>query len=225
MDVRLHSLFARASSLLKPAIAVGLVILTALLAITAFAESWEKKDWTQWSSQDCYHILSASPWAVVGPILTDYYTKSPGQIGETTYTPTAQMATSLVIREGLVRQAQLLQHYHKMTAQQRQAFDAKANTCLSKTYDDRFVVHIIGAAIPGPFRLFVDGRQVPAVTLLPASISPCISRFSTTVAFKRVVDGKPVIQDGAKKIQMMNPSDYTFTFNAEKMIYKGKLDY
>jgi hypothetical protein len=98
MDVRLHSLPARASSLRKPAMALGTITLIAMLAISVFAESWENKDWTQWSSQDCYHIMATSPWAVIGPEVTTYANGSPGHSVVGRFTPKAFVVSSLVMR-------------------------------------------------------------------------------------------------------------------------------
>ena len=200
---------------------LGLVSLGALLSIPARAQAWEKKDWTQWTIQDCKFILLGSPWAVKGSEeVPNKHIDSSGEIVYDSFLPTAQMSSSLVIRQALVREAQLLQRYDKMSLQKRKAFDQKAATCLGNTYDDRFIIQIVFGTIPGPFRLYVDGRRIEARELRQASISPCRNQSGTSIAFPRVVDGKPVIQPGDKELKVGD-----FTFNIEQMFYKGKLDF
>jgi hypothetical protein len=231
---RVRSKMSRVLSFRKPGVVLGLVSLIALLAISVFAESWQDKDWTQWTSQDCYHILSVSPWAVEGAEVTDRYFTSPGREGRTTFSPNAVMVSSLVIRRGLVRQAQINQHYDKMKQQDKQQFDQMANTCLSLKLDDRIVVRASGPATistVAPY-LLVSGRKIPTM-LDPQrnAVSPCPFDFVTTsktnhdLVFPRVVDGEQVIQPGDKKVVIHAPWGNEFQFDPEKMIYKGKLDY
>ena len=230
-----HLLCGLRSDFRELGVGLGIISLTVLLAVSVFAESWENKDWTQWSSQDLYHILEASPWAVVGPEVTTSSTKSPGRAYDSTYIPTAQMVSSLVVRQALVRQAQLLQHYDKMKPQEKQQFDQMAANCLSLKLDDRIIVRGTGLYAPGGSLpdLVVSGRTVhPFPHPQGNAISPCpyilgdIEAQANTklpaddVIFPRVVDGKPVIQPDDKNFKIGD-----FTFNAQKMIYKGKLDY
>jgi hypothetical protein len=236
MNSCIRSLLDRASGFRKPGIVLGLISLTALVTVTALAESWENKDWTQWSSQDCSRILTNSPWAEEGPETRNYYFRSPGRAGETLL-PTALIGSALVVRQALERQAQFDQHYEKMNPKQRQEFDEIADACISMKNDDRIVMLISLAKIGniGPVRLFVndrlfvDDREVPALPRPQNGVVfPCHGADKArAIAFHRVAEGKPVIQPGDKKIVFETPpfSDYHFKFDLEKMIYKGKLDY
>jgi hypothetical protein len=199
-----------AMSFRKPGIALWLVSLIALLAISVFAESWENKDWTQWTSQDCYHILDASPWKA--------------QLSEDS-SASAQIVSALVVRQALVRQAQFDQHYDKMNPIERQQFDQMANACVNLKLDDRIIVR--GSSLyqydwPAPAPEFgssyasqvvylaVSGGKVSAqVPPVVNAISPCpfgsLDREPATnrghdYVFPRMVDGKQVIQPNDKKI-------------------------
>jgi hypothetical protein len=229
MNSHHHSLFRSATALRKPAIALGLITLTALLAISVFAESWENKDWTQWTSQDCYHILDSSPSFSLGSSLSFNQTRSPGHVETVSYSPTAQIGSSLVIRQALERQARLDQHYDKMKPQERQQFDQQANACISENYADRIVV-LIGVASPsdlGVFQMFVDGREIPSLPQATVGNTfPCHDAQKIfSVTFRRALAGKQFIQPADKKLELKTAAGSDFTFNLEKMIYKGKLDY
>jgi hypothetical protein len=216
---------------------LGLVVLILLQAITTVAESWLNKDWLQWSTADCYHILSTSPWAVMGANETKYTYESPGHTAVGIFTPTAQMVSSLVIRQAIVRQAEFDQHYDKMKPQEKQKFDQMAADCLNLKLDDRIIVRAtgaVGATVETPY-LDVSGAKIPALlgpqqnAISPCpfpSISPRMPDPGPDLVFPRAVDGKPVIQPGDKKIVIETPWGHaTFEFIVEKMVYKGKPDF
>jgi hypothetical protein len=239
MISRIRHKLILASGFRKPGIVLGLFTLAALLAITTYAESWENKDWTQWTSQDCYHILSASPWYAIGPEVFEPYLKSPGHYGETGSTPEALLVSALVIREALEKQAQYDSHYDKMSPAEKQTFDQQAANCIGRSFTDRIIFGLSGPYMPpspnapgNPFRLFIDGKEVPAIGQLGSNaISPCADKTSVTgggyiyIAFPRFVNGTPVIQPSSKKIVLGNSVKDGFQFNVEKLIYQGKLDY
>jgi hypothetical protein len=207
--------------LAKPAFVLGLISLAALLAISVMATSWEDKDWTQWTSQDCYHILYSSPWAYEGIV---------------------QIVSSIVVRQALVRQAQFDQHYDKMKPDEKQQFDQMATTCLNLMVQEGVIVvrarGLFNPNVSGQtYYLLVSGRKIPA--LLPAqfdSISPCPFSFVNETdrphdfVFPRFVDGKPVFQPTDKKFKIgaavgTYSSELGYQFDIEKMVYKGKPDY
>jgi hypothetical protein len=219
----------------KPGVVLGSIVMTGLLTITVMAKSWRDIDWTKWTSQDVYQILEDSPWAVVGPEVTVSSTRSPGRTYETTYVPTAQMVSALVVRQALLRQTQLLRHYDKMASQEKQQFDQMAATCLGLKLDDRIVVRGIGPYTADSIlpNLTVSGMTIhPLMAPQGNAISPCPYILGTEEAqknailpvddlvFPSVVNGKSVIQAGDKKFKVGD-----FTFNAEKMVYKGKPDF
>jgi len=216
-----------ASHLRKPAVALAALCLIAVATVSLRAESWEQKDWTQWTSQDCYHILSASAWAQPGPelffSLPGATRASDGAVGA--YFPVAVVVSSLVVRQALERQAQFDQHYEKMSREQRQAFDQTAAACIGKKYGDRIIIRV-PPEVAGPFRLEINGQYVPSLPQTQMNaVAPCPGDKAIDVSFPDVDQGKQIIQPGDKKIEIKNKDDYTFTFNADKMIYKGKLDY
>jgi hypothetical protein len=213
----------------RPAITLGALCLIALATVSLRAESWEQKDWTQWTSQDCYHILWTSPWAIQGPDVTDYISKTPGHSEQMTYPMLTEMVSALVVRQALVRQAQFDQHYDKMDADQKQQFDQMAKTCLGMNFVNRFVVRFgPNTHVSEHPYVLIGGKQISA--LAPAqtnAISPCPTptgyyMYKTTVdfAFPRVIGGNAVIQPGDKEIDFGEAK-----FDLEKMTYKGKPDY
>jgi hypothetical protein len=214
--------------------ALGLFSLTILVATSMMAASWETKDWTQWSSQDCFHILKYSPWAVQGAMVTDTDFKSPGHTVDTTFSPLAQIISSLVIRQAIVRQAQFDQHYDKMKPQEKQQFDQMAATCLGLKLDDRIIVRADGprtTLFMTPY-IVVSGRKILAIQSPQRNaVSPCtfpfvnVSNTNHDLVFPRVADGEPVIQAGDKKMIVYAPWGNQFQFDLGKMTYKGKLDY
>lgn len=206
-----------ATKVRKLSIVLAIISVTALVAVAGQAQSWRDKDWMQWAMVDCKFVLQNSPWAVQGPDSSHSNILSPQS---SSFTPVAQMSSSLIIRQALVRQAQLTEHYDKMSPQKQKAFDQKAAACLDKTYDDRFIVHIFFANVLGPFPLSVDGQQIHVPELRKSSIAPCTDQAGTSIAFPRMLDGKQVVPAGAKQLKVGD-----FTFDLEKMTYKGKLDF
>jgi hypothetical protein len=124
-----------------------------------------------------------------------------------------------------------------MKPQEKQEFDEMAVACLGLKFGDRIILRADGltwARVETPY-LDVSAGRIPA--LMDAqqnAISPCpfpadsphMPAPGPDLVFPRVVNGKPIIQADDKKIVLETPWGHTtFTFNAEKMLYNGKLDY
>jgi hypothetical protein len=122
-----------------------------------------------------------------------------------------------------------------MASQEKQQFDQMAATCLGLKLDDRIVVRGIGPYTADSIlpNLTVSGMTIhPLMAPQGNAISPCPYILGTEEAqknailpvddlvFPSVVNGKSVIQAGDKKFKVGD-----FTFNAEKMVYKGKPDF
>ena len=98
----------------------------------ARAQFWNKKDYRDWSANECRRILTNSPW-------TKTYSSSamqmpsgaegsavPGRQPLMTIQYTAQFFSALPVREAQVRMGQIQAHYERMTPAQQRAFDANS---------------------------------------------------------------------------------------------------
>jgi hypothetical protein len=96
----------------------GVLNVTSIAYLGEDKDPWVKKDWTQWTRQDCTLILYASPWARRGipEFDYDYY----GNEYESTL---VVLRSALPIRQAALRLAQLENNYDKMKPDKKKAFD------------------------------------------------------------------------------------------------------
>ncbi len=130
------------------------------LAGTAFAQGpWAKKDWKQWSKDDCKKILEDSPWArrwahseaKMANFATrpdaqgrgGSGTEGVGSESELTIYYIVQFRSALPIRQAVVRQAQIENKYDRMESKQREAVDKQTEGFLNRKFDDIIVVHVM----------------------------------------------------------------------------------
>jgi hypothetical protein len=204
----------------------GIFALAVVLAFPSKAstESWEDKDWTQWTAEDCNLILTSSPWVATnstnGP--TTY------EKGERTKS-IAQIASSMVIRHAAVRQAQLEQDRDHMAPKAKQEFDQQAAACLNQDVTDRIVIGLDAYAQSDDSRAAGDlviGKQKYPISQTADWIAsnPC-PFYAVVITIPRTVDGKPIIGPADKKMEIKSPSIRSFSFDPQKLIYKGKPDF
>ncbi len=131
----------------------GILAVLLLAAFTAQAEDfWVKKDWKQWSKEECTKILQDSPWSRKWAKSQMGSPQMPGVSGANAEgasgekTPEMhydiELQSALPIREAVIRKAQIDQKYDKMTEAQKKEFDSKAGAFLNRSYDDVILVHI-----------------------------------------------------------------------------------
>src|SRR5689334_12315299 len=88
---------------------VAAFIALAFAASCAGQESWEKKDYHQWTIQECQRVLKHSPWAqtfdVAAPVMVAVAGTGADATTEVSYV--VQFRTALAIRKAVVRQALL----------------------------------------------------------------------------------------------------------------------
>jgi hypothetical protein len=83
-------------------------------------KSWETKDWTQWTKDDCSRVFEA-PW---GQWTFSGGDPSPnGPYGTTGFGHSAQLRSALPVRQALLRTLQLDNNYDKMKHDKKQLFD------------------------------------------------------------------------------------------------------
>jgi hypothetical protein len=206
---------------------LAIFVVATLAALTSTATSvpvWDAKDWTQWTAEDCELILTKSPWVSTaswnGP---NAYEKG-GQSQSV-----AQVVSSLIIRQASVRQAQIQVDHDHMDAAAKKEFDQSATACLNQNVADRIVIGMDADAQSDESKLVgnveISKRTIPLTQVTDwIAANPC-PFYAAVVSIPRVMDGKPAIGAGDKKFEIKGPSLRHFSFDLQKMIYKGKLDF
>jgi hypothetical protein len=218
------------------------ILIVAVLTVRA-EDFWVKKPWTQWSKDECNRIMEDSPWTkkwskgevnLTAAMPGVSGAASEGAGGEKT--PEihyfVQLRSSLPIREAVVRQQQIQQHYDKMTDAQKKEFDSSAQEFISRTYPDVIFVHVdYGSniqtferqmavyfksirpeSVPVDFYLINERgeRESPA-----KFVSPPNGSYAFEMLFPRLKASEPFVHDGDKSlsIQFINPAVGTQSAN------------
>jgi hypothetical protein len=203
-------------------------LLVAVLATASFAQGpWVKKDWKQWSKDECKRILEDSPWAQrwsqSDAKVANFATRTAGTQGigsesEVGVYYVVQFRSARPIREAVVRQALIANRYEKIEPRQQEAMLKQTEGFLNRTYDDVVVVHVIyGSNVQEynrdlatfwqthypegtvPQEAFLDGPRGQKVAPIRL-ISPKGGAQEFELVFPRVVDGKPILETGDKTI-------------------------
>jgi hypothetical protein len=226
-------------------------------ALPARAQFWEKKDYTQWNESECKKMLEDSPWSKRFTI-TDLRNEP---VGESTYGTgresnvrvefVAQLRSALPVRQAVIRLAQIKSKYDKMTLEQKQQFDERAEEFLSRAFDDRIIIRvemrsnvqiyerqlvrmwsgIRPDAVPvGVFLIGPNKERVGPVRFVPPSGGATAMEFT----FPRYTSEGALLEEGAKGFLLEMPglsvgeadeSRILFDFRADKMKFKGDLVY
>jgi hypothetical protein len=205
---------------------LAILVVAAFAAFTSTATNvppWDAKDWTQWTEQDCELILSNSPWVSTNSSNGPNSYEKGGQSKSV-----AQIASSLIIRQASVRQAQLQQDRDHMDAKAKQQFDEQAAACLNQNVTDRIVIGLdadaqTGDSVGGEVAISKRTYPISQVTDWIAS-NPC-PFYPVVISIPRVTGGNPAIGPGDKKLEIKSPSIRHFSFDLQKMTYKGKPDF
>jgi len=208
----------------------GILAVLLLAAFTARAEDfWIKKDWKQWSKEECARILQDSPWtrkwakSQVGSSQMPSVSGAgrEGAAGENAPEMhySVQLQSSLPIREAIVRLSQINNKYDKMTDSQKKDFDTKAEALLSRSYDDVIWIHIsygsnlqsferdmatYWKSIPPdgpPIDLYLINERGERVP--PTRInSPQNGSYTFDLIFPRMKNHEPLVRDGDKELSL-----------------------
>jgi hypothetical protein len=216
-------------------------VLLALIAVQAMGSALNS-DWQRWSKDGCEKLLTDSPWAHTWR-------------GDYGLAYTVQVRSALPIREALVRQQQLLQHYDKMTGEQRISFDTWTGQMLDQDSKNTILVNVYmsrgndnRAIVPNGEDLNAslvsdDGKQIRATK---TEMNQLEKGFEAT--FPRSIDGAAVIQHGQKyfSVRFLDPETPIFDnvgiptnrwpikippqsvqvkFDLSKMLFNGELNY
>jgi len=207
-----------------------LAVLT-LAVLTVHAEDfWVKKDWKQWSKEECGKMLQDSPWTkkwskgnvnLTAALPGNSGASSEGAGGENSpeIHYVIQLRSSVPVREATVRLQQIQQKYDKMTDAQKKEFDAKAEAFISRTYDDVIVVHVEYGSNVQTFerQMATYWKSIPPESLpidvylinergdrvVPTRyVSAQNANYAFDLVFPRMKSNEPIIRDGDKSVSI-----------------------
>jgi hypothetical protein len=206
---------------------LAIFVIAAFTALTSTATNvppWDAKDWTQWTDQDCQLILTASPWVSTNSSNGPNSYEKGGQVKSV-----AQIVSSLVIRQAAVRQAQLQMDHDHMQPDAKKQFDQQADACLNQNVTDRIVIgldadaQIDDSKVSG--EVSISKRTYPITQVSDWNTSNPCPFYPVVISFPRATGGNPAISSADKKLEIKSPSLKHFSFDVQKMIYKGKPDF
>lgn len=216
-----------------PVRVVGTAVATLALTVaqlSASVTSWQKKDWTEWSEQDCSNVLLHSPWAFQAATTW----QEPRYEIHRAYS--IKFISALPVRLALVRQEQLKAKYDKMASEQRKEFDQlTARELDAGQYGDIVALDVYYSEYQDGPNSHRENPPAPqqCTLMMPnghsiASSSPKLIKsddtsveYSTT--FPRTVNGVPLPSITGKKVQLACP--IADQLDTSKMVFNGKLEY
>jgi len=203
-------------------------LLTIVLATAIFAQGpWAKKDWKQWSKDDCKKVLEDSPWAQrwtqSNAKVADFATRTSGTAGVGSESELAvyyvvQFRSARPVREAVVRQVLIANQYDRLEQEKQEAMRKQTDGFLNRSYDDVIVVHVTyGSNVTEYNRDLATFWQthysegtVPQDAFLHGSrgqkvvpvrmVSPKGGAQEFELIFPRVVEGKSLLEPGDKTI-------------------------
>jgi hypothetical protein len=206
-------------------------ITIALLALSVWAPAsssqgvWAKKEWQQWSKDDCQKVLEDSPWGrkwYRTKVQQDRFGQPTG--GDTRESEQqifyiVQIRSALPVRQAVARQAQIQNKYDKLKPEDKKNMDASTDRYLAGHYEDVIVVHVLyGSNIQSYerelmryWKSFPTGT-VPQEAALTTStgvkvqpvqfISPQNAALEFELIFPRMVNGEPLITPAVKSFSV-----------------------
>jgi len=230
-------------------------VLFALAAIlflglsVVLGQVWVKKEYKNWSSNDCEKILTNSPWAKNQSI----YAAGLDNVGEggQAYTKfIIQLHSALPMRQASVRQQQLAVKYDNLPPEEKQKLDQQAASYLNADYSQKVYVKIyyetnVSAAIMDMERSWrtktIANFQNSAYLTSSKGVRVAADGYSASAkesyiifTFPRVRDGQPLLSMEDKNlilqfeytpIQSMGDGRAQFEFKVKDMIYNGVIEY
>ncbi len=157
---------------------------------------WIEKDWTQWTTEDCRLVRVHSPWAQFS---------FPTGIDATAFSTLVQIRSALPVREALLKELELENHYDEMKADKKQVFDQAHLHDLSPIDQVRVYISneahktLVGAAELRPakqiaLRLshgeFIMPLETNPVKYTPTEAGNVLVQYE--YVFPRTADGKPL---------------------------------
>jgi len=213
----------------------------------------ENSPWSQqWSYEDAKMAnFSSRPAGTTGGGVGSGSTEGVGSESELQVAYTIQLRSALPVREAVVRQLMLTNRFDDMNQEKQQEFLKQTDPYLNRKYDDVIVVHVTygsnvveynrglmtfwqnypGGTVPqDAFLNTPRGEKIPVAQL----IAPKGGAQEFELIFPRMVNGKPVLEPGDKKmsVEFMSPkigqvdSSRVFVeFKVDGMMDNGRLVY
>lgn len=208
-----------------------MILLVGLATLTVRPEGfWVKKDWKEWTKNDCSKMLQDSPWAKKwSRNVVILSAASPGRSGANTSGAASenhpevdyyiQIRSALPIRQADVRRMQIDQKYDQMDEEHKKAMDAQAEQILSPTYDDLILVHVeyssnvpvferqMAAHFQGvpegsvPLNIYMINESGDHIGII-RWVSPHSGAYEFEMYFPRMIKGEPVIKPTDKKFSI-----------------------
>lgn len=227
--------------------ATSLAMAGLLLAISAQAQFWTEKKPEQWSKKDCQKLLSDSPWAKT-------WERSAGASASRAIpiraTYVAQLWSVRMVRQAIVRIAQLDPGYGALTPEQKKAQDAEAERFIGSEAPDTVVVQIVFAtnSSAGERDLRVEWQKL-SLEVLKESASlegphgrvapigytkPAVEQKEFQLVFPRTLNGKLLVveSDAFLRVEFIHPGKgmqaetrVVIEFSPKDMLVNGKLTY
>ena len=204
------------------------LVLLLFVSVSLLAEDfWVKKQYTDWSKQDCEKMLKNSPWAQqssiaqVGALLASQETNATadvGRVGNTQITYTAQIVSALPVREAMVRQQWLANNISSMPADKQQLAKQRAEAFLNAPAGD-VVVHVIYTVNNDQMdrslanywqhstletvknTIYLIGGNGTRIEATGFEVAPGAAR-EFEVTFPRTVGGQPVLTPESKQLAL-----------------------
>lgn len=209
-------------------------------------EFWEKKDYRQWTRQECERLLKNSPWAqnfdTVVPIMVTVAGTGQDSNREVSYV--VQFRTAKPIRQAVVRQSLILAKSDEQPPKLRAAYEAQGQTFVDAESPDVVLVHVMyGTNIESLDRDLANYWQHQTIDtvrnnialLVPRGrIAPLAYQLPTNGArefelvFPRMLNGQPLFGPNDKSVgfELIAGSTRVFVqFTVKDMIQDGKLLY
>ncbi len=205
------------------------LLLTFFATVPAAAqEFWEKKNYREWTKEQCRKLLQDSPWASHAgavDVQTVAFTSqsSQGQDSEQRIDYYAQIRSALPIRQAIIRRAMIDNKYEKMSPEDKKAFDASAEQYLARVYPDVIVITVeyssnietvdrelarywqTAASDTILPNIYLTGNKGMRIQPIRYQADPGAGR-AFQLNFPRTVDGVPVISDDVKSIKLELPA-------------------
>ncbi|MFZ0819336.1 MAG: hypothetical protein WAM91_04655 [Candidatus Acidiferrales bacterium] len=177
--------------------------LSLIFVLTSSAQSWQQKDWKQWTAAECDEILTAPPWsAYEEPQDPEYFHM-------------AIVISSLVVRRAIFREMQINHNYDKMSPKKQESFDKEVANCLGKPmFKNNIVIRVWGGS---PGKLNVSDRvkvgpndSYPAyLTCGPGSQKPGVLDSMNDPPYSVPLHGTPIQEDktAVTQLQPVSPGN------------------
>lgn len=227
-------------------------LLTLVLATASFAQGpWAKKDWKQWSKDDCKKVLEDSPWAQrwtrSDEKMANFATRKSGTSGVGSESELAiyyvvQFRSARPVREAVVRQVLIANQYDLADPEKKEAMRKQTEGFLNRSYDDVIVVHVTyGSNVPEynrdlatfwqthyaegtvPQEAFLNGAKGQKVSPV-RMLSPKGGAQEFELIFPRIVDGKPLLEPGDKTISVEFVSPSIGGVDSSRVFIEFKVD-